>query len=125
MTEETLSKPIVKGNIGNALTSTAKNHVVAVSRDIYDEDLGMYQYSLNAKIGKQELSIIVDQLPENGPEIGNENKIHLVKKEIDLISNKNEYTEFIYNKTTKSWEIIGDSKLHATYDEESFTLELE
>ena len=29
---------IAKGKIGNALTSTAKDHVVAVANDLYDED---------------------------------------------------------------------------------------
>lgn len=43
---------IAKGKIGNALTSTAKNHVVAVANDLYDEELGMYQSELNKKIGQ-------------------------------------------------------------------------
>lgn len=42
---------IAKGKIGNALTSTAKNHVVAVANDLYDEELGMYQSELNKRIG--------------------------------------------------------------------------
>lgn len=41
---------IAKGKIGNALTSTAKNHVVVVSNDIYDEELNEYQSVLNKKI---------------------------------------------------------------------------
>lgn len=39
---------IVKGKIGNALTSTAADHVVAVADDIFDEQLGKYQSILNA-----------------------------------------------------------------------------
>lgn len=42
---------IAKGKIGNALTSTAKNHVVAVANDLYDEELGLYQSELNKRIG--------------------------------------------------------------------------
>jgi hypothetical protein len=38
---------IAKGKIGNALTSTAKNHVVAVANDLYDEELNKYQSELN------------------------------------------------------------------------------
>lgn len=38
---------IAKGKIGNALTSTAKNHVVAVTNDLYDEELNKYQSELN------------------------------------------------------------------------------
>lgn len=41
---------ISKGKIGNALTSTADNHVVAVAKDIYDEVLGMYQDRINGKL---------------------------------------------------------------------------
>jgi hypothetical protein len=41
---------IAKGKIGNALTSTAKNHVVVVADDIYDEELNEYQSVLNKKI---------------------------------------------------------------------------
>jgi len=41
---------IAKGKIGNALTSTAKDHVVVVTNDIYDEELNQYQSVLNKKI---------------------------------------------------------------------------
>ena len=43
---------IAKGKIGNALTSTAKDHVVAVTNDLYDEELNKYQSELNNQIGK-------------------------------------------------------------------------
>lgn len=43
---------IAKGKIGNALTSTAKDHVVAVANDLYDEELEMYQSELNKRIGE-------------------------------------------------------------------------
>lgn len=39
---------IVKGKIGNAITSTADNHVVAVAHDIYDESQERYQDEINA-----------------------------------------------------------------------------
>lgn len=39
---------IAKGKIGNALTSTASDHVVAVAADIYDENLEKYQSDVNA-----------------------------------------------------------------------------
>ena len=48
---------IVKGKIGNALTSTAADHVVAVADDIFDEELKSYQSVLN------NLTVIKD---ENG-----------------------------------------------------------
>lgn len=51
---------IAKGKIGNALTSTAKDHVVVVTNDIYDEELNQYQSVLNKKIETyNENSIII------------------------------------------------------------------
>ena len=42
---------IAKANIGNALTSLASDHVVAVSSDIYDEDVEMwYKFVLSCRI---------------------------------------------------------------------------
>lgn len=38
---------IVKGKIGNAITSTASDHIVAVSHDIYDENQERYQDDIN------------------------------------------------------------------------------
>lgn len=44
---------ISKGKIGNALTSTADNHVVAVANDIYDEERGKYQSEINQDLSEQ------------------------------------------------------------------------
>lgn len=41
---------ITKGKIGNALTSTASDHVVAVAADIYDEALSKYQSEINQRV---------------------------------------------------------------------------
>ena len=40
---------ITKGKIGNALTSTASDHIVAVANDIYDEAKNKYQSELNSE----------------------------------------------------------------------------
>ena len=40
-------KNITKGKIGNALTSTAADHIVAVAQDIFDEALQLYQSEVN------------------------------------------------------------------------------
>lgn len=46
-----MSKPvIVQSVLGNAITSSAEGHVIAVSNDIYDEDLEMYQKEINQKV---------------------------------------------------------------------------
>lgn len=44
---------IVKGLIGNALTSTAADHVVAVAKDIYDETQERYQNDINSHLLEQ------------------------------------------------------------------------
>lgn len=45
---------IAKGKIGNALTSTASDHVVAVANDVYDENLGKYQSEVNEVVLDEE-----------------------------------------------------------------------
>lgn len=50
---------IAKGKIGNALTSTAKDHVVVVTNDIYDEELNQYQSVLNKKIETYDENTII------------------------------------------------------------------
>ena len=41
------NKVIIKGKIGNAITSVADDHIVAVANDIYDETHQMYQSDIN------------------------------------------------------------------------------
>lgn len=53
---------INKANIGNALTSVAPDHVVAVSADIYDEALEKYQSDINDKVVSEVLSISYEEL---------------------------------------------------------------
>lgn len=40
------------GLIGNALKSTAADHVVAVASDLYDENIGLYQSEINRVIAQ-------------------------------------------------------------------------
>lgn len=47
-----MAKNITKGKIGNALTSTANDHVVAVANDIYDENIDKYQSQINEEVDK-------------------------------------------------------------------------
>ena len=44
---------ITKADIGNALHSTAKDHVTAVAADVYDEERGMYQSEINGEVEKK------------------------------------------------------------------------
>ncbi len=112
---------ITKGKIGNALESTAMNHVVAVANDIYDEDLEKYQKELNAQIGKQVLVKICATLPTI-PSSGDENKIHLIKKSDEEVTENSSYKEYVFNTATGKWELLGDSGLSVTYDSKNFQL---
>lgn len=48
---------IAKGIIGNALTSAATDHVVAVSNDVYDEHLEKYQSEINANVAANDTKL--------------------------------------------------------------------
>lgn len=42
-----MAKKIIKGKIGNAITSVAEDHIVVVSEDIFDEKHQKYQSEIN------------------------------------------------------------------------------
>ena len=42
-----------KGNIGNALHSTAKDHITTVADEIFDEDKQKYQSEINDELDKK------------------------------------------------------------------------
>ena len=42
-----MAKKIIKGKIGNAITSVADDHIVVVSEDVFDEKHQMYQSEIN------------------------------------------------------------------------------
>ena len=44
---DTMAKKIIKGKIGNAITSVADDHIVVVSEDVFDEKYQMYQSEIN------------------------------------------------------------------------------
>lgn len=44
---------IAKGQVGQALTSSADNHIIAVAADIYDEELQEYQTVINQNTKEQ------------------------------------------------------------------------
>ena len=44
---DTMAKKIIKGKIGNAITSVAEDHIVVVSDDVFDEKHQMYQSEIN------------------------------------------------------------------------------
>lgn len=57
---------ITKGEIGNALTSVASDHILAVANDIYDEKIGDYQENINKKNSDD-----INDLTEEQTEINN------------------------------------------------------
>ena len=44
---DTMAKKIIKGKIGNAITSVAEYHIVVVSYDVFDEKHQKYQSEIN------------------------------------------------------------------------------
>lgn len=62
-------KKIVKGAIGNALTSVADDHVVAVTHDIYDEVQDQYQEDINQQT-KQQFENLTAQIRTHEEQIG-------------------------------------------------------
>ena len=42
-----MEKKIIKGKIGNAITSVAEDHIVVVSEDVFDEKHQKYQSEIN------------------------------------------------------------------------------
>ena len=44
---DAMAKKIIKGKIGNAITSVAEDHIVVVSDDVFDEKYQMYQSEIN------------------------------------------------------------------------------
>ena len=44
---DTMAKKIIKGKIGNAITSVAEDHIVVVSYDVFDEKHQKYQSEIN------------------------------------------------------------------------------
>lgn len=67
---------IVKGKIGNALTSTAADHVVAVADDIFDEELEKYQSVLNRLMAIMDENGDVQESPFHV--ISNEEWLHAI-----------------------------------------------
>ena len=69
---------ISKANIGNALTSVAPDHVVAVANDIYDETLDKYQSDINAELDER-----VTNIEENGTGAGGSGATEEQKNQIE------------------------------------------
>ena len=111
---------IVKGKIANALTSAAKDHVVATTDDIYDLRLGMYQEDINALIGN---------VDERIAEL--ENTVSGISFEISTIKNnllqiQNDIQTLIDTKQDKLVAgeniIISGTTISATYTEPEVTV---
>lgn len=102
---------IKKAKIGNALTSSAANHVVAVSEDIYDESKGRYQSDINEDvlnrldvIQDRKIVKVVSSLPS---EVSDEykNVVILVPQSGGVSGNY--FIEYIWNNTRNEFEQIG------------------
>jgi hypothetical protein len=56
---------IVKAKMANAMTSAASDHVIAVTADVYDEDIGKYQNQINSDVETR-----ISELEESGSAAG-------------------------------------------------------
>ena len=57
---------IVKSVLGNAITSSAEGHIIAVANDVYDEELKLYQKEINQKvIDLESKSSDIEPIPED------------------------------------------------------------
>ena len=102
---------VKKAKIGNALTSAASDHVVAVSEDIYDESKGRYQSDINEDVlnrlsvlQNRKIVKVVASLPS---EVTDEykNAVILVPQPGGISGNY--FTEYIWNNTRNEFEQIG------------------
>ena len=65
-------KQITKGQVGNALTSTAADHILGVADDIFDEEQQRYQSEINRSLKKgiddvsQQMLTVVEKEPHTG-----------------------------------------------------------
>lgn len=90
---------ITKGNIGNALTSVASDHVVAVTEDLYDEALEKYQSEINEEFqgvfsvisNEEYLYAIVDTDNTILFGIKTDGDFYLAKKELYSVASSEEY----------------------------------
>ena len=89
---------IVKGKIANAITSAAKNHIVATTDDIYDVNFKEYQDSINKRL--------------NGSISGLKSDITKIKGDVTTINSKitnmqGDITNIKGNITTLNNEVAG------------------
>lgn len=72
---------IVKGKIANALTSAAKNHIVATTDDLYDTNFLEYQEDINKRVDET-----MDEHAENISE--NAQNIHTIQGDVVFIEER-------------------------------------
>lgn len=76
---------ISKGKVGNALTSVAKNHVLAVAADIYDEKHDDYQENINGRVADRSARIVDGAVQSMGYRILEKNASF--KEQVENIAN--------------------------------------
>lgn len=83
-----MEKKIIKGKIGNAITSVAEDHIVVVSEDVFDEKHQKYQSEINdIAIGgtkwegeyERGTKVLFDRLKSNLAQCINDGTIYFVK----------------------------------------------
>lgn len=108
---------IAKGKIGNALTSTTIDHIVAVANDIYDENLSEYQSNLNTRFQNMRGYVhhsYIDNCTETG--------LYLVAGPGDIENGTNViYPLYVYN-TPESSMLIRQVLFEVTVAKRTFNI---
>lgn len=80
-----MAKKIIKGKIGNAITSVAEDHIVVVSEDVFDEKHQKYQSEINdismsgSYWNSTTKQVLFDRLKSNLAQCINDGTIYFVK----------------------------------------------
>ena len=93
---------ITKGKTGNALTSAASDHVIAVSADIYDETLDKYQTDINQELKSNK----VDKV--DGKQLSTEDFTTSFKTKLEGLNNYND-TDIKNQLNSKVDKVTGKS----------------
>lgn len=98
--QENINNPIiVKGKIANAITSAAKNHIVATTDDIYDTNFSEYQDEINRRLSN-DINTLQDEVGEiNSNVIDINNKIPNEASSDNQLADK-EYVNTLVSKTS-------------------------
>ena len=93
---------IVKGKIANALTSAAKNHIVATTDDLYDTNFLEYQDEINKRIST-DIEVVKEKAEVLETDVDAvELDVSLLKEHVSDIDERHTYEKVIYESYIKN-----------------------